>query len=352
MKRLGNFPGHELDSRSRDLISNELWKHVARINQCINTALLDYFSGAGCVFLLAPSTTRLLSSPKSVYSKKSRGYVAEAEPMRLEWFGKSKQMFLSQSAQIYMEMYTAIPGIKGVYAITDSFRKEASGPTHLAEFHMVECEMKISQKENKKFILNMVRSVVKRLVSKNLSDLSFFLLDEDTEQLKKMTGGRFGTELTFEQAMDMLHTSTRNRKYTRLTTKNFGAWEEVKLTSELDDMAIVTQFPFDEGAFYQARIKRGEIEVGDNADFIWPYFREIAGSTHRARSFRELSAAIKRFNLPMEDYSQYLETRRSRDCVETSGFGLGWERFVQALLKMPYVQSVTPFPRVEYALLP
>jgi asparaginyl-tRNA synthetase len=54
----------------------------------------------------------------------------------------------------------------------------------------------------------------------------------------------------------------------------------------------------------------------------------------------------------MEDYSQYLETRRSRDYVETSGFGLGWERFVQALLKMPYVQSVTPFPRVEYALLP
>ena len=149
-----------------------------------------------------------------------------------------------------------------------------------------------------------------------------------------------------------LYQSTKDHRYQKFTTENFGSWEEVKLTSELNDMAILSEFPLYEVAFYHAPLKKKGVDIAENTDFIWPYYREVVGSGHRVRSFKELQDKAKTFSLPIEDYKYYLESRKFPHYEETSGFGIGWERFLQGLLKMPYIYSASAFPRVHTTIKP
>jgi asparaginyl-tRNA synthetase len=198
-----------------------------------------------------------------------------------------------------------------------------------------------------------VGSIIAGLLKKNAEDLSKFLFDEDLDYLSEIARNRKAKEITFEDALDVLYRKTNDRRYKEFTSKYFGSWEEVLLSGEFEEVLDVSGFPLYEIAFYHAptRSKRGNL-IGDNSDFIWPYYREFIGSGHRVRSMRELLAKAKKFNLPKGDYENYVRSRRFSDYSETSGFGLGWERFLQGLLKMPYIYSASAFPRVDQIITP
>ena len=134
--------------------------------------------------------------------------------------------------------------------------------------------------------------------------------------------------------------------------KNFGPWEEVRASGEVENMLLVKEFPLYEIAFYHAPLIRDNKEVGENADMIWPYYREFIGSGHRVRSHSELLDKAKKFNLPLKDYRPYIQSRKIASYTETSGFGFGWERFLQGLLKLPYIEWTVPFPRIDSTIQP
>jgi aspartyl/asparaginyl-tRNA synthetase len=60
----------------------------------------------------------------------------------------------------------------------------------------------------------------------------------------------------------------------------------------------------------------------------------------------------KQFNLPEEDYAPYLKTRDYDHYQETSGFGLGWQRLTQWLLKLPVIWEASHIPRGHHAPRP
>lgn len=340
-------------SRLKEFKSTKTWSHIARINHTIATTTNNYFDKIGSIFTLLPLTTRMISSPGALYGKKHIDYTSDTVPIRLKWFDQKKDFFLAESSQIYLELHLMNRDINSVYSIYNSFRKEESDATHLSEFHHIEYEGKVSQKENVKIINNLISTTVKNLLKRNIDDLNFFLYDEDIDDLKNLVKhSKLGTHMTFEQALDLLYRTTKDPKYKEFTTKHFGSWEEIKLTSELDDIAVISEFPLYEIAFYHASINRNKREVGDNTDFVWPYYREFVGSGHRVRSMKELLEKADRFNLPKEDYKYYIESRNADYYTETSGFGIGWERMLQGILKMPYIYSVTTFPRVHNSIYP
>ncbi|MFH1889787.1 MAG: amino acid--tRNA ligase-related protein, partial [Nanoarchaeota archaeon] len=110
--------------------------------------------------------------------------------------------------------------------------------------------------------------------------------------------------------------------------------------------------PLLEVPFYHAVIDEKKPLVANNADIIWPGYRETIGSGHRVRTIKELKEKAKIFNLPKEDYKPYLQSRELNNYVETSGFGVGWERLLQGLLEMPFIWSACQFPRVDGSLKP
>ena len=263
MKKISEkIPTGQILDRVKDLhTNNEFWSHIIEINDTINSETNNYFSKIGSRFALLPVTTRMISSPGALYGKEHLDYSTDTIPIKLKWFDLKKDVFLAESSQIYLELYLMLRNLKSVYCIYNSFRKEKSDFSHLSEFHHIEYEGKVTQKENKKIILGWTRGVLSKLLKKNIDDISYFVFDDDIQYLKNFCTGKKPEEITFEQALDILHSSTKNPKYKKFSTQNFGSWEEVKVTLELDNMAIISEFPLYEIAFYHAPLVRNNVTV-------------------------------------------------------------------------------------------
>ncbi len=330
-----------------------MWSHIAKISHQINMSVNEYFSKRGTLFTLLPITTRMISSPGAVYGKEAINYTTDTCPITLKWFDLPKIAFLSESSQIYLELALIQKNVDQVYSVYNSFRKEEADFTHLSEFHHIEYEGKINQEENERIILSLLKKIIKDLLKKNIVDIKYFLNDEKILELRNFSDNIFGVpKMTFKEALWLLHTETKNEKYKEFTLKHFGAWEEIKITEILQNMVIIKEYPLLEVPFYHSVIDGKEPNVADNADFIWPGYRETIGSGHRVRSQKELEKKAKIFNLPREDYEPYLQTRELKCYKPTSGFGIGWERLLQGLLEMPFIWSVAHFPRVHKTLKP
>ena len=128
----------------------------------------------------------MISSPGAVYGKEHIDYTVDTVPLKLKWFDLKNEVYLAESSQIYLELYLMMKGISSVYSIYNSFRKERADATHLAEFHHIEYEGKISQKENIKIVIGLIGTIVKNLLRNNTDDLAYFLFDEDIDQLKNL----------------------------------------------------------------------------------------------------------------------------------------------------------------------
>ncbi len=347
------FPVKEIEKRVDSLKNSEIWTRIAKINHQINIAINKYFHKKGAFFTLLPLTTRMISSPGAVYGKETINYTTDTHPMSLKWFDISKDVFLSESSQIYLELSLIQKGINHVYSIYNSFRKEKSDSTHLSEFHHVEYEGKINQEKNEETALELVKEILERLLKENKEDLNFFLTKEKIQELKNLSEQISQIPIiTFREALNLLYKETKNEKYKEFTLKNFGMWEEIKITEILGGMVIIKEFPLLEVPFYHEVVKNKRPFVANNADIIWPGYREFIGSGQRIRSEKELHEKAKIFKLPKEDYEPYLKIRRYFDYESTSGFGLGWERMLQGLLEMPFIWSITQFPRTDRSLKP
>jgi len=344
-------PLKEFENRVKQFDSDEMWIHIARINHQINLSANLYFEEIKALFTTLPLTTRMISSPGAIYGKEAINYTTDTCPITLKWFDLPNEAFLSESSQIYLELALMQREVNRVYSIYNSFRKEKSDATHLSEFHHIEFEGKISQEENERIALGLIEKIISDLLERNKGDLAYFLSEERLKELETLSKEIFAVpKVTFREALDLLYKETGNEKYREFTLKNLGAWEEIKICEILGGMVIIREFPLLEVPFYHAAVYGKEPRVANNSDFIWPRYREILGSGRRVGSKKELGEKAVLFNLPKEDYQPYLQTRRLKNYKETSGFGLGWERFLQGILEMPFIWSASQFPRVDGGL--
>lgn len=343
----------EVENRVKDFSKNEMWEHISKINHRINLSANEYFDNLGALFTTLPLTTRMISSPGAVYGREAINYTTDTCPITLKWFDLKDNAFLSESSQIYLELAMIQKNVNHVYSIYNSFRKETTDSTHLSEFHHIEYEGKVDQTQNEIIVLNLLNKIIIDLLNKNKIDLAYFLSNEKLIELRKFAENLLNVpRISFEEALKRLYEETGNEKYKEFSLKNFGAWEEIKLTELFGSMVILKEFPLLEVPFYHAVVDGKEPFVANNSDFIWPGYRETIGSGHRVRSEEELNKKADIFNLPKSDYAPYLQTRKLNNYVTTSGFGLGWERMLHGLLEMPFIWSACQFPRINTTLKP
>jgi asparaginyl-tRNA synthetase len=77
---------------------------------------------------------------------------------------------------------------------------------------------------------------------------------------------------------------------------------------------------------------------------LFPGIGEIIGGSQREEDYEKLLMRIRELKLPEKDIWWYLETRRFGTAPH-SGFGLGFERFIQFITGMSNIRDVIPFPR-------
>jgi aspartyl/asparaginyl-tRNA synthetase len=234
-----------------------------------------------------------------------------------------------------------------VYSIYNSFRKEPADETHLAEFHHIEYEGQVGQHRNAEIVAELLTAIIDAVLTEARADLEAFLPPSAIEELATLRDEPVES-ITLDRALELLREDTSDERYEQFTSQHIDIWEEVRLTELLDGKIVrLEEFPLFEVPFYHAEADTGGPRRAKNADFIWPGYVETVGSGERIASVAAVEEKADAFNLPSPDYEPYLEARTADSYVRTSGFGLGWERLLQGLLKMPTILSVSHFPRTH-----
>lgn len=339
------------DSRKilSELVSDAHYKHLHNIDNAMFDATVDYFRKIKASWCNLPLTTKMISSPGEVYAGQKLNYTTDSLPVELNWF-KAGSIFLAESSQFYLEIRLIIEQLTQVYSIYNSFRKEKVDFSHLAEFQHIEYEGKVSLKEVIGVFVGLLRHITEHIIANNSTDLKHYLTDEEIDELKTTFSSDNIEQLTFCEAMDILSEQLDDNKYKKYSLQNFGSFEEVALTRIVGKHCLVTEFPLEEIPFYHVQgftDKLGK-KYANNADFILMGYREVIGSGQRITDLQAIRDKADFFNLPVEDYEPYIDLRKLENYKTTSGFGLGWQRYTQWLLKMPFIWQMSHIPRSEH----
>jgi len=74
-------------------------------------------------------------------------------------------------------------------------------------------------------------------------------------------------------------------------------------------------------------------------------YGEIIGGSQREDDLETIKKRIEEHNLPQDAYEWYLDLRKYGS-VPHSGFGLGLERTITWICKLPHIREAIPFPRL------
>lgn len=334
-------------NRVKEIVSNEKYCHLQVIDSEIFLATVEFFTRINAQWCNLPLTTLMISSPGEVYRGAKLNYTTDTSPVEINWFGFDRKVFLSESSQFYLELRLLQENVDKVFSIYNSFRKENADFSHLTEFQHIEFEGKVSYEENLQLAIDLLGFVTNRLVKNKSDALRYFLSKEEVEALPNIFQSKNIHRISFKNALHILYEDTKDEKYKDFTLKHFGSWEEIRLTNLLRKHVIVEEFPMMQIPFYHNELKKDEdgISLSESADIILCGFREAVGSGVRIKDYNALLEKARVFNLPEDDYYPYLQMRQIQHYKKTAGFGMGWQRYVQWLLKLPFIWEACHIPR-------
>ena len=260
-----------------------------------------------------------------------------------EFFGKPAS--LTVSGQLQAEVYALALG--KVYTFGPTFRAENSNTSrHLAEFWMVEPEIAFCDLvENRNLAESFLKYLIQYVLEHNQQDLQLFANFIDKELLKKLAAvlkSSF-THITYTEAISILAKSDKVFDFPLRWGADLQAEHERYLCEEVfANPVFVTDYPKGIKPFYMRLNDDNETVAA--MDLLLPGIGEIIGGSQREERYDFLVSRMEELNLNLEDYNWYLDLR-SFGTVPHSGFGLGFERFLQFVTSMNNIRDVIPFPR-------
>jgi asparaginyl-tRNA synthetase len=154
--------------------------------------------------------------------------------------------------------------------------------------------------------------------------------------------------LTYTEAIEVLKNSTPNKKKKfKYLIEEWGAdlqseHERYLVEKHFKKPVILTDYPKEIKAFYMRQNDDGKTVRA--MDILFPGIGEIVGGSQREERLEKLIERMEQMDVPVEELSWYLDTRRFGTCPH-AGFGLGFERLVLFVTGMTNIRDVIPFPR-------
>ena len=327
-----------MDNRHLWLRSSQQWA-IMRVRATIKRAIIDFFDNQGFLNIDTPILTPSAAEGTS-------------NLFEVEYF--DEKAYLAQTGQLYSE--ATIMAFGKVYCFGPTFRAEKSKTRrHLAEFWMVEPELAYCDlDELMELEEEFVSYVVQTTLEKRAAELE--LLGRDLTALRKVTPPF--PRISYDEAIERLiaiRAATDDPELRELLAiewgDDFGSPHETELTKQFDKPVFVFGYPTAVKAFYMEPWP-GRPEICKSVDLLAPEgYGEITGGSERMSDPNLLLAAIRRHELPEENYQWYMELRRFGS-VPHSGFGLGLERTVAWICGIDHIRQTVPFPRTLNRLTP
>ncbi len=198
-------------------------------------------------------------------------------------------------------------------------------------------------------------------VQDKIIEIQFEIGDRETKIASgKLKKGEVGFNITkvgaLKNELKDLEERARNIPQWINSAKNFefgndfGGSDETVLTRLFDTPIMVYNWPHEVKAFYLKRDK--DLRWAKGVDVLAPEgYGEIVGGGERETDIALLKQKIIEHQLPMQAFEWYLDLRRYGS-VPHAGFGLGLERLVVWICKLPHVRESIPFPRMYGRILP
>ncbi len=154
--------------------------------------------------------------------------------------------------------------------------------------------------------------------------------------------------LTYTDALAILKESNHNKKKKfQYPIEDWGMdlqseHERYLVEKHFKKPVILINYPKQIKSFYMRQNEDGKTVAA--MDILAPGIGEIVGGSQREERLDKLEQRMAELNIPAEELSWYLDTRRF-GAVPHAGFGLGFERIVQFVTGMTNIRDVIPFPR-------
>ncbi len=339
---------------------------VFRIRHAMAFAIHDYFNRKGFYYLHTPIITASDAEGAGQMFRVTTldvGNPPQTETGEIDYskdfFGKATN--LTVSGQLEGELGALALG--EIYTFGPTFRAENSNTTrHLAEFWMIEPEMAFYDlKDNMDLAEEFLKSLIKYALGNCRDDLEFLadrLKQEEKnkpqdqrsmdliEKLEFVLNNDF-VRITYTEAIEILKNSKPYKKKKFQFPVDWGVdlqseHERYLVEKHFKCPVILTDYPKDIKAFYMKQ--NGDNKTVRAMDVLFPQIGEIIGGSQREESLKKLEKRMDELNIPAEELWWYLDTRRFGSVIH-SGFGLGFERFVQFITGMGNIRDVIAFPR-------
>jgi asparaginyl-tRNA synthetase len=318
-----------MEHRHLWLRSKRQWA-ILRIRHSIAKAIRDFFDGDGFTLIDSPILTPAACEGASTL-------------FGTPYFDEG-MAYLSQSGQLYLE--PAIAAFGKVYCFGPTFRAEKSKTRrHLTEFWMVEPEVPFADLDDI-IILGerMIKFILQRILEGRQEELK--ILERDTTPLEKALSEEY-LRITYSESVERLKSLGSDIQW----GQDFGNDDETLLMNSLDRPCWVHHFPKAFKAFYmEPDPKDPNLALG--TDLLAPEgYGEIIGGGVRASSLQYLLDQIAKEGLDEKDYRWYLDVRRYGS-IPHAGYGLGLERAVAWICKLPHLRETGAYPRMMGTLWP
>ena len=201
----------------------------------------------------------------------------------------------------------------------------------------------ITFEENMKLQEDMITYVVRDVLKNRKDELD--IIERDTSLLEKIEPPF--PKIYYKEALEILKKHGKAVEW----GDDFGGEEETILADTFNKPVFVHHFPVGAKAFYMKPDPEDSNTVLA-ADLLAPEgYGEIIGGSQRIDDYDLLLEKIRENNLSEEDYRWYLDLRKYGS-VPHGGFGIGIERTVAWIAKLPHVRETIPFPRLLGKIYP
>ncbi len=260
-----------------------------------------------------------------------------------DFFGKPAH--LTVSGQLNAETYAQ--SFRNVYTFGPTFRAENSNTVkHAAEFWMVEPEICFANLEDDMDLAeDMIKYIFTYVLENCPEEMEFFnnFVDKGLlDRLHNVINSDFA-RISYTDAVKELEKHNDEFEYKVSWGVDLQTEHERYLCEKIFQKPVfVTDYPKDIKAFYMKQNPDNKTVAA--TDLLAPGIGEIIGGSQREENYDKLVARMKELDMPLDEYSWYLDLRKYGSC-EHAGFGLGFERALMYLTGMQNIRDVIPFPR-------
>ncbi|GLT64819.1 hypothetical protein SLA2020_372890 [Shorea laevis] len=258
----------------------------------------------------------------------------------------SRQTYLTVSGRLHLESYACSLG--HVYSFGPRFQADKKlSSKHVAEMWFVEIEMAFSQLEEAITCADdYFKFLCKCILDKCSTDLNFLKKRIDKTIFNRLQSlmEKSSEKITYSEAVDRL----RNVSVKEFETKlQWGvALTEEHLRYLADEMYAKPVIIYN----YPKKLKPFYVRLNDDGntvaafEMVLPKVGTLITGSQNEERINMLSARIKEFDLPKEQYEWYLDLRR-HGTVKHSGFSLAFDLMVLLTTGLTDVRDAIPFPR-------